>query len=163
MSAPLGGQTDAVGFESMDGYSAKEIYAVGWGGEIWQYDGSKWTDRNGPTSVILSSVCCAPDGVVYITGQQGIMIRGRNDLWETIAWDDDVSVDLWDLCWFQDKLYVSSMTALFTLEGNTLAPVDFGDIGEATCYSLTTAEGVLWSVGRDDVMSFDGATWRLYE
>ncbi len=55
------------------------------------------------------------------------------------------------------------MTDLFTLEGNALVPVDFGEIGTPTCYNLTTAEGVLWSIGRDDVASFDGTTWRRYD
>jgi hypothetical protein len=163
VSAPFPDPSERVGFEAIDGYSAEEIYAVGWGGEIWQFDGKKWTDRNGPTSVVLSAVCCVPDGLVYVAGQQGVMIRGRNDVWEVIAWEEEVSVDLWDLCWFGDKLYVATMTALFTLEGNTLVPVDFGDVITPTCYSLTTAEGVLWSVGRDDVASFDGTTWRRYE
>lgn len=163
MSAPFPDPSERVGFEAIDGYSSKEVYAVGWGGEIWQFDGAKWTDRLGPTSVILGAVCCAPDGVVYAAGQQGVMIRGRNDAWEVIEWENDVSVDLWDLCWYRDKLYVASMTGLYTLEGNTLAPVDFGDVEIATFYSLTTAEDVLWSIGRDDVASFDGTTWQRYD
>ena len=91
------------------------------------------------------------------------MFRGRNDAWELIEFDEDVGVDFWDLCWYQNKLYVATMTALYTVDGNHLSPVDFGDIGSPTCYSLSTAEKVLWSVGRDGVASFDGTNWRVYE
>lgn len=163
VSAPFPRPEERVGFESIDGFSEREIYAVGWNGEIWQYDGTKWTDRTGPTNVILSAVCCGADETVYVAGQQGVMLRGRNSAWEVIEWDNEVTVDLWDLCWFQDKLYIASMTSLHVLDGNNLVPVEFGEIGVPSCYSLTTAQGVLWSIGRDDVASFDGTTWRLYE
>jgi len=161
ISAPPPKAKEEVGFEAIDGYSHKEIYCVGWKGEIWQYNGKKWTDRGSPTSVIMTAVCCAGDGVVYAAGQQGVMVRGREDEWELIEWEDDVSDDLWDLCWFKKKLYVSTMTGLYTLEGNTLVPVEI-DAGIDTFYSLTTIEDVMWSIGRDDVASFDGTNWRLY-
>jgi len=163
VSAPGVGPTDSAGFEAIDGYSPKEIYAVGWNGEIWQYGGREWIQHGSPTNLIFSCVCCAGDGLVYIAGQRGLMLRGRNFAWELIEFDEEVGVDFWDLCWFQDKLYVATMQALYTLEGNHLAEVDFGDVGALSCYSLSTAENVLWSVGRDDVASFDGTRWRLYE
>jgi hypothetical protein len=163
VSAPFPKPKEEVGFEAIDGYSHKEIYAVGWKGEIWQYSGKKWTNRSSPTSLIMTAVCCAGDDVVYVAGQQGVMIRGRNDEWEAIEWEDDVSDDLWDLCWFGDKLYVATMTGIYTLEGSTLEPVDLGDVEIATFYSLTTTDGVLWSIGRDDVASFDGTNWQRYD
>jgi hypothetical protein len=79
-----------------------------------------------------------------------------------IKWEEEVSVDIWDLCWFREKLYVATMTALYTLDGNNLVEADFGQMPIPTCYSLTAAEDVLWSIGRDDVASFDGAIWQVY-
>jgi hypothetical protein len=38
--------------------------------------------------------------------------------------------------------------------------VDFGDDTPSTCHRLTSAEGVLWSVGAEDLFSFDGTTWQ---
>lgn len=162
MSAPVPAPDERVGFEAVDGYHEEEVYAVGWAGEIWHYDGMQWRNCASPTNRILTAVCCAPDGLVYVAGQQGVMLRGRRDAWELVAWDEEVGLDLWDLCWFDDKLYVAAINGLFTFEGNALEPVDFGDAGVPSCYSLTTAEGVLWSIGRDDVASFDGVAWRRY-
>ena len=162
VSAPFPKPKEEVGFEAIDGYSHKEIYAVGWKGEIWQYNGNKWTNRASPTNRIMTAVSCAGDGVVYVAGQQGVMIRGRADEWDVIDWIDDVSDDLWDLCWFKNKLYVSTMTGIYTLEGNALVPMEF-DVDIGTFFSLTTADDVLWSIGRDDVASFDGTNWRRYD
>nr|WP_251010906.1 hypothetical protein [Variovorax paradoxus] len=163
MSAPRADQTEEFGFEGIDGYAENDIYAAGWGGEIWRYDGAGWASCASPTNVILTALCCAGDGNVYACGQGGVLVKGRNDAWASIAWEDEVTVDLWDLCWFQDKLYVATMFALYTLDGNRLVPVDFGEMGPVTCYNLTTEEGVLWSIGKADVASFDGVTWTKYD
>lgn len=162
MSAPRGAPTEPIGFEAIDGYGENEIYAVGWGGELWEHDGTRWSQHAVPTNVVLAAVCCAPNGTVYAAGQQGIMLRGRHAAWDIIDWTDPVEADLWDLCWFQDKLYVSTATGLCTLDGQALVDVDFGPLGALSCFSLTSAEDTLWSIGHADVASFDGKTWRRY-
>jgi hypothetical protein len=161
MSAPRAGDTEALGFEAIDGFAANDIYAAGWGGEVWRWDGARWSACASPTTATLTAICCAGDGRVYAAGQGGVLLRGRGDTWELVPWADEVSVDLWDLCWFQGVLYVATMTGLFTLQGNRLEAVDMG--GPVTCYSLSEAEDVLWSVGVADVASFDGTTWTRYD
>ncbi|WP_341325083.1 hypothetical protein [Methylotuvimicrobium sp. KM2] len=153
---------EKVGFEAIDGFSLNEIYAVGWSGEIWEYFDSKWIARSSPTNLILTSVCCAPDNSVYIGGQNGTLIKGRNDSWEIIQWEDDIDIDIWDLHWFQNKLYVATIRNLYTLEGNTLVDVNFGETDITSCFNLTEAEGVMWSIGHEDVLSFDGNKWQKY-
>ena len=162
ISAPFPAKKEKVGFESVDGFSEDEIYAVGWNGEIWQYNGTQWLNRDSLTNLILASVCCADDGVVYIVGQQGLLIRGRHDTWEVVEWDDDINIDFWDLCFFKDKLYISSIFELYTFENGQLIDVDFKGIDVSSCHSLTQAEGIMWSIGAEDVLSFDGKTWQKY-
>jgi len=163
ISAPFSKPEEEAGFEAIDGYTLKELYAVGWKGEIWQYNGTRWTNRTSPTNVILTAVCCAPDKAVYVGGKDGVMMKGRNDSWEIIEWEDDFDLDIWDLCWFGGKLYVATISNLYTLSGNRLDEVDFGRIEVSSCYSLTEAQDVLWSIGNQDVLSFDGTTWQQYE
>ncbi|MFY2561267.1 hypothetical protein ACN469_26945 [Corallococcus terminator] len=163
MNAPPAAAAEKAGFEAIDGTSETDLYAAGWGGEVWRYDGKSWSPCESPTRVILSAVCCAPDGTVYVAGQQGVLLRGRGSSFAVVPWAEAVTSDLWDLCWFRGKLYVATLSALYTLEGNRLVEVDFGEAGTPTCYGLATAEEVLWSIGRDDVASFDGTTWKRYE
>lgn len=163
ISAPRAGDTEELGFEAIDGHARDELYAVGWGGEIWQYDGRAWHQRASPTNVTLTAVCCADDGTVYAAGQGGVLVRGRRDAWSVVDWEEEVTADLWDLCWFRERLYVATMTGLYTLGADRLVPVDFGDARPSSCYSLSAAEDVLWSVGRDDVVSFDGHGWQKYK
>lgn len=154
---PRGSKKQSCGLESLDGFSESEMYAVGWSGEIWRYDGKRWSELNSPTNVILNSVFCAPDGNVYCCGRNGILIRGRNTQWELIE-HGDTTADLWDVCWFEDRLFVSSISFLYELNGERLISKDFGE--PISCYHLSAADGILWSIGSNDVMEYDGKAWR---
>jgi len=148
----------AAGFEAIDGYSLEEMYAVGWEGEVWEWNGSKWINRASPTNVIFSTVCCAGDGNVYAAGHMGTLLRGRHDRWDLVELED-FEDDFWDLLWFKDQLYLATMTGLYNLIDGELEPVEFGEDVPKTYYRLTAAEGVLWSVGAADVFSFNGTQW----
>lgn len=164
MHAPEGKGDRVVGFEAIAGFDEKEIYAVGWDGEIWQLVKNKWVQRSSPVNVILTGVVCAPDGVVYVCGQNGTLLAGRNDRWDVLP-QEDVEDDFWDLCWFGKKkrLYVASMSYLYELKDRELVPVDFGDDAPDSCYKLTEADGVMWSVGQEDLFSFDGRRWTRWD
>lgn len=145
-------------FESIDGFSDQEIYTVGWEGEIWKYDGSVFTQQNSPTNLALHKVRCAPDGFAYACGQLGTLLRGRDDRWEVIE-HGTTREDLWGMEVFDGQLYVSSSHLVYRLEDGKLTPVDFGDDVPRTCYHLSAADGIMWSIGPKDVMEFDGSNW----
>jgi hypothetical protein len=147
------------GFKSIDGFSEEEIYAVGWGGEIWQYDGATWTQHASPTNVALQKIRCADDGTAYVCGQAGMLLRGRGTTWQPIL-HDATTEDLWGMEWFDGRLFVSSTHFIYELKDGTLARIDFGR-GDypRTCYHLSAADGIMWSIGAKDIFEFDGTTW----
>jgi hypothetical protein len=151
--------TDQVaGFEAVGGFSLSDIYAGGWDGELRHYDGKTWRGIDSPTSSIIVNLCCAGDGNVYCCGRTGLLLRGRDDRWEVLELEGEPD-DFWGIAWFQDRLYLSSMKAVYVLDGTTLTPVDFGDVDVASFYHLTASKDHLWSVGPKDVLSFDGKAW----
>lgn len=144
--------------QAIHGFSDSEIYAVGRDGAMWQFDGHNWLQRDLPTSVTLTCVHCAGDGNVYLGGHRGTLLRGRGDSWAIID-HGETEDNIWDVEWFIDRLYVSTMAHLYHLDGSTLAEVDFGADRPKTCYQLSVGEGVMWSVGEFDIMVFDGTRW----
>jgi hypothetical protein len=155
---PEAGDRTVYSFESIDGFSEEDLYGVGRRGEIWHYDGTTWRPIDSLTNQILTNVCCAGDGVVYICGRQGMLIQGRANRWEVI--DHKVTHDdFWGISWLGDRLYVSSMRGVFSLRDKTLASVDFGEDVPQTYYHLSSRDGVMYSIGAKDVMMFDENKW----
>lgn len=152
------GLPETFNIQAIDGFGASDLYAVGRQGSLWQFDGKAWVERELPTDQHLTSVKCAGDAKVYAAGHHGILVRGRDDAWEVVdhGQTDD---DIWDLEWFERKLYVSTMSAVCFLKGDALQAVDFGDDAPRSCYQLSAAKGVMWSNGEFDIMSFDGKKW----
>lgn len=144
--------------QAIHGFDATDIYAAGRDGEVWHYDGKAWDKLDMPTNANLTSVKCAADGKVYITGHSGTLLCGSGETWDVIN-HESTDDDLWDVEWFKDKVYVSSMSSVYRLEGQRLVKVNFGNDTPKTCYQLSTADDVMWSNGEYDIMAFDGNVW----
>ncbi len=152
------GLPDTFDIQAIHGFDVSEIYAVGRDGGLWQYDGKRWVQRKLPTKMNLTSAKCAGDGSVYVTGHGGLLLRGRGDAWAAIR-QEQTSDDLLDVEWFEGSAYVSTMRNVYRVDGDELAPVNFGDDAPRTCHQLSAAKGVMWSNGEFDIMSYDGSTW----
>lgn len=158
ISAPCESEAQACGFEAIDGFNGREVYAVGWSGEIWQFDGETWTAIDPLTDFNLTGLCASDAGHMFACGQSGTLLRGRGRQWSRVDLGE-LSEDLWSVAWFQGRLYLSSMTDLYVMDDDALKKVSFGDDRPRSFHRLTHADGVLWSVGASDVFAFDGNTW----
>ncbi len=144
-------------FEAIHGLSARDIYAVGGHGEIWHYDGSKWDQIDSPTSVHPTEVLCVTPELVYACGENGIVLRGAGTRWEVLR--TEALEDLWGLAALKGTVYVAGVGGLGQVDGNDIVSVDT-DLGRTVPdYRLRTAADVLWSIGTDDILRFDGTKW----
>ena len=116
-------EQSAIGFEALDGYSPTELYAAGWKGEIWQYDGTKWQPRDSGLSDkdTITHVTCATDGVVYMAGDKGQLLCGRNEKWEKLS--SGISDAILGLRLFDGALYASTKKGLFKHDGGKLVAI----------------------------------------
>lgn len=151
------------GLNSIDGFAPDDLYAVGWQGEVWHHDGATWQRRNSPVALALNKVICAPDGLVYIVGQAGLILQGRADHWRVI--DNDLTRRTFtSACWFNGHLYVLSSHGLFRLEGERLRAmqaVPHLDTQQGRLSALSASEQAMWLISdRMAVVTVDGLTWR---
>jgi hypothetical protein len=153
------GLPDTFDAQAIHGFDASDLYAVGFGGQVWHYDGSRWERRELATNLNLTAVKCAGDGTVYIGGHGATLFQGRQDQWTVLKYEDEIAEDIWDLEWFQGALYISTLESVFCLKQSTLQAVDFGKDKPKSCYQLSATKDVLWSNGEFDVMAFDGKAW----
>lgn len=144
--------------EGIHGFAGDDIYATGFKGQLWHFNGKIWNKLELPTNTNLSRLRCMEDENVYIGGHGGILVRGRGNQW-TIIDHDETNKDIWGISWFNDEAYISTMSMVYRLKGQNLEPVNFGEDPPRTTYQLSAAKDVLWSIGEKDIMSFDGKRW----
>jgi hypothetical protein len=96
-------------------------------------------------------------GYIYAGGHNGVLLEKKAGKWHII--ETKMNDIIWDLAWFNNQLYVSSLKHVYHFDKNVLSIVNFGEDSPKSCYQLSTAAGVMWSNGESDIMSFDGTKW----
>ncbi|GGC13591.1 hypothetical protein GCM10011572_38740 [Pseudoduganella buxea] len=148
------------GFSDIDAFSDEDMYAVGGHGDVWHYDGEKWTQLGFPNNVRLETVTCAGDGNVYISGEGGSLWVGNKSTWKRIH--KGSSSILWnDVLWFQDKLWLASDYQFRQWNGKELVPVKHEGETVYITGHMDAHDGILVVASLDTVMQFDGDTWRV--
>ena len=154
------GKLNVSGFNAIDGLSETDIYAVGFGGEIWRCQENQWHQVDSPTNLILHRVRVINTDIAYASGQEGVLLRGKGDIWEPI-FHDSVSDDLWGMEWYRGNLYVACDSGIFVLtKDDDLKQVDIGLTGKETFRHLHQNDGVMWSFGPKHILwTEDGSLW----
>ncbi len=153
-----GGLPDTLKLSHIHGYSTNDVYVVGFHGEVWRCLNSSWVKQEVPTNIHLEKVLCAGDGRVYVVGKKGIIIIGDGDCWRVLEQELTDST-FWGVQWYKGHVYISSFAGLYRIEDGDLVEVDFGFSEKVSCHQLGTADGVLWSIGEEDILEYDGSYW----
>lgn len=160
---PRDRRTAPVGFEAIDGLRENAIYAAGYLGEIWYYDGTGWLQQDSPTNVVLNCLRCRTADEVFIGGMSGTIIRGSNGSWEVLE-QDETEEDFWGMTIFQGSVYLANYDGVFMLDGDTVETVDMGLTRTITTAYLDADDKVMWSVGQKHLaVTEDGKTWSMVE
>jgi hypothetical protein len=144
--------------ECIAGFSDADLYAVGYAGQCWHFNGQAWSRCELETNAVLTRVCCAGDGQVYAGGHGGVLMVGRGQQWSVLA-NQEVTDDIWSVAWFEGALYVATMSELWRWDGKDWTRVNFGDDAPKTFYHLSCAPDAMWSVGEEDVMCLTQGKW----
>jgi hypothetical protein len=151
------------GLNAIDGFSASELYAVGWSGEVWWRQDSRWHMAPPVTNLKLERVICVREwGLTIACGQAGLLLKGMQDSWDVIR--HDLTKDaFWGMDTFAGAVWCSTANAVYRLMADfTLEPVKIADSRDFSCGWLATSGGLLWSVGPHHIYATeDGKKWRL--
>jgi hypothetical protein len=153
---------DVTGLNSIDGLPSGKLVSVGWGGEIWWWDGHSWHQDPVPTNLKLEKVAVnAPDDVI-IGGQRGLVLRGRRGHWRVVdnpIFDADVTA----IAVAMGTVWLATLFGLYRFdEGGDIVAVDVSIIdpsGQSFGW-LTACPERIWSIGRKRLLySDDGIVW----
>lgn len=150
---------EMAGFKTIDGLHEGDIYAAGFYGDIWHWDAKVWTRLDSPTNVLLASLKCVSNDLVFVGGSKGIVLMGNKGYW-TIVKNEATENTFCSMDYYQDTLYLATnQMSLFKLEGDEIVPVGMGLENKVSTRWLHANDGILLSVGSHDVVCFDGTTW----
>jgi hypothetical protein len=150
---------DIEGFLGIDGFSEDDLYAVGYHGQIWHFNGRGWRQVDSVTNLKLECVRCAEDGNVYIGGSKGMVLCGREDSW-TILEQDLTEETFWSLEYaFGSVFFATAGAGLYRLSARKLTSIDTGWTPRPATRALHFNDGLLLSVGTHDVCTYDGDRW----
>ena len=150
-----------VGLNGISGVSVDNLYAVGWGGEIWRTDGERWRAVSSPTNVGLFDVQVISDKLAYACGQAGTLLRGIGDQWEAIEYKSNQEIgEFRSMAWFKDRLYLTDGDLLYSLVDDVVTRVDMGFGEDVPTGYIHASQDLLLSVAPKDLfMTSNGAKW----
>jgi hypothetical protein len=150
---------EIAGFNGIDGLSESDIYAAGFYGQVWHYDGAVWRQLDSLTNVRLQCVRCVGPNLVFVCGAKGTVLSGHRDRWSVIH-NDVTDQPFWGMEYFKGSLYLATdHSAIFKVDGDRIVPVGLGFETDVTTNWLHANEEVLLSVGHGDLVLFDGEVW----
>lgn len=146
------------GFSDLDAFSETDMYAVGGAGDVWHYDGTRWTRMAFPSTDGLDTVTCAGDGNVYISGEGSLWV-GKKSTWKSLYLGG--SSILWnDVLWFEDKLWLASDYQFRIWNGTELVPVMHAGREVPILGHMDAYDGLLAIASPEYVMTYDGVNWK---
>jgi hypothetical protein len=168
---PGGGSATSMGMKDLSAFSPSDMYAAGGKGDLWHYNGKAWKQISFPSNELLSTICCAGDGQVYITGQNGSLWAGRDDSWTKLQ-DGEISLPFKDSEWFAGKLYCGNDYGLWVKdEKNQLIPLRDAFEDDASMNSdIAMSSGridispdgtLMLTAGPQGASLYDGKKWEL--
>jgi hypothetical protein len=160
-----------IGNRDLSAFSPSDMYAAGGKGDLWHYNGKEWKQITFPSNELLSTICCAGDGKVYITGQNGSLWVGRDDRWKKLQ-DGEISLPFKDSEWFAGKLYCGNDYGLWVKEEkNQLTPVrDAYEDDDSMNSDIAMSSGridispdgtLMLTAGPQGASLYDGKKWEL--
>jgi hypothetical protein len=145
------------GLLGIDGCSESYVYAVGFRGELWRYDGSRWNAVDSPTNLKLERVRVISSDLAVACGAAGTILVGSGDQWRSVS-QTLTRRTFWGLEYFQGLFYLADGKAIYVFDGEVLSQMDLVSLGPVAMTRLHAADEMLWSVGERDVIKFDGST-----
>jgi hypothetical protein len=151
---------ETAGFADIDGLPGQDIYLVGRGGDVWSFDQHKWQKLKFPSNIHLDSVCCTPDGTVYVSGYEGETYRGKGDTWKRIA-TPELSLPFKDMVWYEDRVWCTNDYGVWWIEGDKLSEAKVSSDIKVCAGNLSTRDGVLLLAGYSGAAVLESGQWKV--
>jgi len=143
---------------AIDGFSENDMYMCGDFGDLWHYNGSIWKQLDPPCNWHMAFLICANNGMVYVGGEQGQLLAGKNGNWEEVITQElafNKGYTAYDMTFFKDTLYIATGFSVYSLKENSWVSVD-GISSRSTLECIDSNSDIMIIGGKDKITIFDG-------
>lgn len=143
------------------GFGDDDLYVAGDGGEIWQWDGTRWHRRAAQASAAFVAACVAGDRV-FLADDTGVVWAGRGDTWTRVSTRPAYPVA--DMAWFDGRLWCGMANgALDRLEGTRFVSAGAPSAVSPGIHHLDVSpDGSCFvAAGRWGAARYDRAGWQV--
>jgi hypothetical protein len=144
------------------GCAEDSIYAAGYQGEVFYFDGNNWVSIHTGVDEDLFKIKIVSAQDVYVVGANGTLLKGnhRDGFKNLSAIEDNQRFTGIEI--FGGNIFLASNLGLFVFDKaqNKILPYAT-DLSPqlVDCHILDARDGIMWSIGFKDLASFDGVSW----
>lgn len=115
-----------------------------------------------PTNAALERICCASDGLVYITTNGRNVIVGREDRWAIV--EQDVTPKAFeDIVDFNGRVLISTVPGIYDVVGGRFRSANLPNMPPFQSNAhMAAGDGISLIAGRDEGAIFDGENWNVF-
>ena len=143
-----------------DGNSPEYLYAVGSGGEVWNWNYQQWWKKDCPTNLTLNSIHFDGKNRYIFCGQNGLLIQLESDLWNLID-IGDIETDFVSLTTLNDHIYLSDgNNAYHIIQEEELKKLDFNTGEDIPAHYVTSSNNeVLFLAAKEVFLGNSQGDW----
>jgi hypothetical protein len=142
------------------GYDSSNLCLVGTGGEIWAWNGARWSREDLGTNMNFYDVCRAENSTYIACGQAGNIYQGGQHKWALIT-PNEVHNDFCSVAKFAKKIYLADGNGLFHINDNAIERVSFNLGIEVPSHLVISNDQLIVSLAAKELfLSADGITWK---
>ena len=138
-----------------------KIFCAGDNGIIYILRKNQWTPIPSGTNTNLSDIQIDQTGTTYISGWNGIILKGNENEFSIIQTGIDDHFK--KICIFNEEVYLGGSKGLYKLEFGNPIKVNFGKNANVNCVELDSYDGQLLLVSDRSFFTFDGKNWRQFD
>lgn len=148
------------GFYDVDGFNEKHIYAVGGKGDVWRCIDGIWAQCAFPSDLKLKNVCCGQDGLVYISGVEGMTFVGKEDDWRALP-NPHLSIPFKDVAWYNGKVWATNDYGVWWITQDGIVNAEVPNEVKICSGRLHVNAGMLLLVGMGGAALLEGNDWQI--
>ncbi|WP_412474958.1 hypothetical protein ACK83U_18915 (plasmid) [Rhizobium sp. WW22] len=158
------GDQHDLSLRTIAGPNEQEIYVGGWRANVddgvlyyWGSHGWEAVAHNIPA---ISSIHIEHEASVWACGRHGTLLHGNHidgfrNVLEPVRSREYLSVTI-----YGDQLFLATNLGLYVYVDGSVSPVKTGLVPEfEDGHILQVVDGVLWAIGYEDIVRFDGKAW----